>query len=280
VLLAAETGQGGGNAVTLSLSRPSNSGLSWQLAYTRTEAREVSPLTSSVANSNFNSRSIFNPNEEVTANSAYLIRDRISATANWSRAFIGKYKTSVGVFYEGRKGKPYSWTYRNDLNGDGVSGNDLMYIPSAPQSGEVVFLGDTATSHANEDRFWTIVSANTQLDSSRGKVIARNGSFMPWVNSFDVRLSQELPGFRPEHKGVVSLDILNFGNLLNKKWGRINELPFQSSGGLRRQFVSYGGINAQGKYVYIVADSADAFDPRQVKGESQWALQVTLRYEF
>jgi hypothetical protein len=25
----------------------------------------------------------------------------------------------LGVFYEGRRGKPYSWTYYNDLNGDG-----------------------------------------------------------------------------------------------------------------------------------------------------------------
>ena len=30
-----------------------------------------------------------------------------------------------------------------------------------------------------------------------------------------------------------------------------------SAGGLRRQFVSYGGINAQGKYIYIVADAAE-----------------------
>jgi hypothetical protein len=27
----------------------------------------------------------------------------------------------VGVFYEGRRGKPYSWTYINDLNGDGMA---------------------------------------------------------------------------------------------------------------------------------------------------------------
>ncbi len=280
VLLAAETNQGGGNAATLSLGSPSRSGLNWQLAYTYTDAKEVSPLTSSVANSNFNSRSIYNPNEDVAANSAYLVKDRISANASWSKAFVGSYKTTMGMFYEGRRGKPYSWTYGNDMNGDGVSGNDLMYIPKGPQSGEVVFAGDTATSRANEDRFWAIVDANPELGAARGKVVSRNGSFSPWVNSVDLRLSQEVPGFTPKQKGILSFDILNFGNMLNKRWGRINEMAFSSSGGQRRTFVNYGGTDSTGRYVYYVNNVADDYTLRQVKGESQWALQITARYQF
>ena len=280
VLLATATEKGGGNAVTLSLSSPNKGGFGWQVAYTRTSATEVSPLTSSVSNSNFNSRSIFNPNEDVAANSAYLIKDRFNASFNWSKAFIGKYKTSVGVFYEGRKGKPYSWTYRNDLNGDGVSGNDLMYIPKGPQSGEVVFLGDTATNHANEDAFWAVVEANKALRDAKGGIVARNSAFMPFVNSFDVRVSQELPGFTSKHKGLLTFDILNIGNLINNRWGRINELSFQSSGGLRRTFVNYVGLNPDGKYIYQVNSNVDSLTPRQVKGESQWAMQITAKYEF
>ncbi|MCF8205394.1 MAG: Oar protein, partial [Methylotenera sp.] len=280
VLLATSTDKGGGNAVTFSLSSPNKGGFGWQVAYTRTSATEVSPLTSSVSNSNFNSRSIFNPNENVAANSAYLIKDRFNASFNWSAAFIGKYKTTVGLFYEGRKGKPYSWTYRNDLNGDGVSGNDLMYIPSAPQSGEVVFLGDTATNRTNEDAFWAVVNANKALRDAKGGVVARNSAFMPFVNSFDVRVSQELPGFTSKHKGLLTLDILNIGNLINNRWGRINELSFASAGGLRRTFVNYVGLNPEGKYIYQVNSNVDSLTPRQVKGESQWAMQITAKYEF
>ena len=280
VLLATSTDKGGGNAVTFSLSSPNKGGFGWQVAYTRTSATEVSPLTSSVSNSNFNSRSIFNPNENVAANSAYLIKDRFNASFNWSAAFIGKYKTTVGLFYEGRKGKPYSWTYRNDLNGDGVSGNDLMYIPSAPQSGEVVFLGDTATNRTSEDAFWAVVNANNALRAAKGGIVARNSSFMPFVNSFDVRVSQELPGFTSKHKGLLTLDILNIGNLINNRWGRINELSFASAGGLRRTFVNYVGLNPEGKYIYQVNSNVDSLTPRQVKGESQWAMQITAKYEF
>ena len=280
VLQATKTGDGGGNAVTLTLTGPRVMGVEWNLAYTRTDATEVSPLTSSVSNSNFNARSIFNPNEEVAANSAYLTKDRVNASFNWSKVFISKYKTTVGLFYEGRSGKPYSWTYGNDLNGDGVSGNDLMYIPKGPQSGEVVFAGDTATSRVNEDKFWSIVENHAELREAKGSTVKRNGSFSPIVHNFDMRISQEVPGFRPKHKGVFSLDILNLGNLINKEYGRVDEMTFSSGGGQRRQFVSFGGIDANGKYVYIVRSPEDALEIRQKKGESQWAMQLTARYEF
>ncbi|OYU44775.1 MAG: Oar protein, partial [Burkholderiales bacterium PBB4] len=280
VLQAVKTSEGGGNALTLTLTGPKVMGVEWNLAYTRTDATEVSPLTSSVANSNYNARSIFNPNEETAGNSAYLTKDRVNASLSWSKALVGKYKTTFGLFYEGRTGKPYSWTYGNDMNGDGISGNDLMYIPSKPGSGEVVFAGDTATNHANEDRFWNIVEAHADLRESKGSVVSRNGSFAPVVHNFDLRISQEVPGFAPKHKGVFTFDILNVGNLINKEYGRIDEAGFSSAGGQRRTFVAFGGIDAAGKYVYIVRPAEDALQLRQIKGESQWAMQVTARYEF
>ncbi|MBC7625417.1 MAG: TonB-dependent receptor [Aeromicrobium sp.] len=279
VTLATKTKKGEGNQATIALSRPMRAGWAWTLAYTYTNATEVSPLTSSVANSNFNSRSIFNPNEEVAARSPYTNRDRINASMMWQRAFVGKYKTTAGFFAEGRKGKPYSWTYTNDLNGDGVSGNDLMYIPKAPGSGDVVFLGDTATSRTNEDAFWTIVNANKGIDT-RGGVVSRNNSFSPWTNSLDARFSQELPGFVKEHKAVVTLDLFNVANLLNKKWGRVDEIAFSAGGGQARSFVNYVGLDAQGRYIYSVSQVARDFVTRQANGESQWSAQVTFRYEF
>jgi hypothetical protein len=271
VLVAKGTDQGGGNAVTLSLSKIIPGGAAWSMGYTRTSATEVSPLTSSVANSNWLNRNIFNPNEQVLQNSNYLIRDRFNAAFSLSRAFISKAPTTVGFFFEGRRGKPYSWTYLNDLNGDGVFGNDLMYIPKAPGSGEVVFRGGAA----EETRFWDIVEANPALRNAKGGVVGRNNEYAPWVNSFDVRLSQQLPGFGSKQRATITLDILNFGNLLNKKWGRINEIAFPSN----RSFVNYAGLDTQGRYVYSLG-STEALVTRQASGESQWAAQLTMRYEF
>jgi hypothetical protein len=276
VTLASKSSLGGGDAVTLSLSQSPSRDLNWTLAYTRTSATEVSPLTSSVANSNFNARSVFNPNEEVASNSATLIKNRVSGSLTWSKAFLGDKKTSVGLFYEGRTGHAYSWTFNNDLNGDGVAGNDLMYIPTAPGSGEVVFAGGAT----DETRFWDIVNANPELRNAKGGVTKRNGSSSPWVNTFDLRLSQEVPGFAAKQKGVITLDFLNVGNMLNKKWGRINEVLFQSAGGQARSFVNYKGLDSNGKYIYSVMPAVESLETRQVKGESQWAVQITAKYEF
>ncbi|HSW09261.1 TonB-dependent receptor [Aquabacterium sp.] len=275
-VLATGTKKGGGDTLTLSLSQQASRALSWSTAYTHSRAKEVSPLTSSVALSNFNGRSIFNPNEEIAANSAYLVRSRVNASVIWSQAFFSSYKTTFGMFYEGRAGKPYSWTFNNDLNGDGLAGNDLMYIPSAPGSGEVVFAGGTA----DEARFWDVVWNDPEMSRSRGGVVKRNGSRSPFVNSFDVRMSQEVPGFTAGHKGVFTVDILNIGNLIDKRWGRTDEVGFQSAGAAARSFVNYKGMTADGKYIYSTFTTPESLITRQARGESQWAIQVTLKYEF
>ena len=281
VTQATQTSLGGGNAFTLSLSKPANDGFGWQVGYTRESATDVSPLTSSVANSNFNSRATFNPNEEVDANSAYLIKERLTGSINWSKAFFGNRKTTIGLFYEGRIGKPYSWVYKNDMNGDGVSGNDLMFIPKAPGSGEVIFYGaNAAAKQAAEDSFWTIVNANQALSDAKGGVVSRNSAFSDTVHTFDLRLSQELDGFSPKHKSTFTFDIFNVGNLLNKEWGRTNEALFQSGGNNRRSFVNFAGIDpATGKYIYAIGTMEDQAIKQGIL-ESQWAVQATFKYEF
>jgi hypothetical protein len=145
-----------------------------------------------------------------------------------------------------------------------------MYIPSAPGDAKVVFRGGAA----EEALFWQVVDANPALANAKGGVVGRNNSFAPWVNNFDLRLSQELPGFVSGHKASFSFDILNFGNMLNKKWGRIDEIGFPS----RRSFVNFNGLE-NGAYVYSMGSLTD-FTTRQAAGESQWAVQMTLKYSF
>ena len=284
VLVADKTTEGQGNALTLSLQQNLRAqGVNWSLAFTRTSATEVSPLTSSTSASQWANRSIYNPNETVTATSGSLVRNRYNAAVSMSRAFIGNYRTTFGVFYEGRDGRPYSWTFNNDMNGDGISGNDLLYVPSQPGSGEVLFRlpGQTvaASSAAAEAKFWNVVNDSNSLTAARGGVVKRNSATSPFANNFDLRISQEVPGFTSKHRGVFTFDILNFGNLLNKKWGLINETGFNDgAGGYSRRFVNYAGVQ-DGKVVYSVNDPFD-FNTKNNRGESAWALQVSLKYEF
>ena len=95
-----------------------------------------------------------------------------------------------------------------------------------------------------------------------------------------MRISQQLPGFMKGHKASFVFDIFNVANLLNKRWGRYDEVIFvANNGGPRRTFVNFVGIDSAGKYIYSVGNVSD-LSTRQARGESQWALQATVRYEF
>ena len=142
-----------------------------------------------------------------------------------------------------------------------------------------MFYGDTATSKVNEQKFWDIVNANKELRNAAGGVVGRANAFAPWTNSIDMRISQELPGLFAGNKGVLVFDFMNVGNMINKRWGRINEISFATAGGNSRNFVDYAGMQ-DGKYVYQVRDQVEDFVVKQNKGESSWAVQVTARYEF
>ena len=281
VILLKNTDKGSSQQFTASLTKPLVENWSWMAGYTYTRATEVSPLTSSRAISNWNGRMVFDPNEEVAARSNYEIRDRFSAALTWQKAFFGDHKTTASVFYEGRTGKPYSWAFSNDANGDGYI-NDLFYVPAGP--GDVQFVGGPAMEQA----FFDWLAENPELQAYAGSVVPRNGSRSKWINTFDVRFSQELPGFFNGHKSEIWLDVINIGNLINKDWGQVYEVGFP----LRRGVAQYRGMNpATGKYIYNFVNAPgtsantvgaiDLYDNQdQTKGISRWQLQLGFRYKF
>jgi hypothetical protein len=270
-IIARPTNKGRGEQFTLSLQKPFNadSNWSWMAAYTYTDAEEVSPLTSSTSGSQFGNNAIFQANENVASRSSYAIKDRFLLSNTYRHYFFSNLKTEFSLVYEGRSGKPYSYVFDNDANGDGRFGNDLLYIPA--DRDDVMF-----GSPEEADAFWAFVDGNQYLRDNLGSVAERNGDNSPWAHTFDVRLLQELPGFFGDNKAEIWLDILNIGNLIDKDYGQIEEVPFP----LTRGVVEYGGIDpATGKYVYRFnnPDGLSIYDDR---GISRWAVQVGFRYKF
>ena len=271
VIYLRPTNKGQGQQLTVSLSKPMANNWSWMAGYTYTQATDVNPLTSSQAHSNWDGRALVNPNEEISGNSNYAIRDRFTGILSWQKAFFGDYKTSVSMFYEGRSGRPYSWTFQNDANGD-AEVNDLFYVPSGP--GDVLFTGGAAM----EAEFLEFLAANPDLARYAGGIAPRNSDRSSFVNTFDLRLSQELPGFWDGHKSELWVDVLNVGNLLNKDWGQISEIGFP----FNRRVADLAGIDPDtGKYIYDF-DADDVFTERLYDntGQSRWAVQVGFRYKF
>ncbi|SDY33862.1 Carboxypeptidase regulatory-like domain-containing protein [Lysobacter sp. yr284] len=285
VLLLDNTDKGETQQFTVGLSKPFGveSDWSWSLAYTYTHATEVSGLTSSTATSGWNYNYLFDANEETASTSRYQIKDRIIGTLDWKHKFFGDYETRVGLVYEGRSGRPFSYVYSNDVNGDNRSGNDLFYVPSGP--GDVLFgslspAGQFTADPAMEKRFFDWLASNPELGRYAGRSAPQNAGRARWVNTFDVRISQELPGFFKDHKSEIWLDIQNVGNLINKDWGHIYDYGFFAS---QRVAAIQGMYN--GKYVYNFATpdaptvanaDADGFNV----GVSQWSVQLGFRYKF
>ncbi|WOB49792.1 TonB-dependent receptor [Xanthomonas hydrangeae] len=268
-LIARPTDKGGSESFTVGLNKPFNGGdWSWGLYYTYTDADEVSGLTSSTSGSQLGNNAVFQANENVASTAAYEVKNSILGTLNWKHAFFGDYETKLGLIYQGRNGRPYSYTFDNDANGDGRL-NDLLYIPAG--RGDVLF-----GSAAEEQAFWSYIEGNEYLAARRGQVAERNGARNSWINQFDLHIEQEIPGFFKDNKASVWLDVMNVGNLLNKKWGRVEEYGFPGMRGV----AEYGGIDAaSGKYVYRfnTPDQSTVYDDR---GISRWALQLGFRYQF
>ncbi|WP_342315871.1 carboxypeptidase regulatory-like domain-containing protein [Lysobacter sp. FW306-1B-D06B] len=290
------TGKGKGQQFTVGLSKPfsDDTDWSWSLYYTYTNAEEVSALTSSTAGSGYGSQLGFNINEPTSSTARYEIRDRIAGTLNWDHKFFGDYNTHVGLFYEGRSGRPYSYIFNGDANGDARTFNDLFYVPAGP--GDVLFGSFNAQNRfvanpAMEQAFWTWLGTQTDLNAYKGQVAPENAFRASWVNTFDVRISQELPGFFKGHKSQIWFDIQNIGNLLNKDWGHVIDYGFNANVAA----ATLVGIDpATGKYVYsyrgngpngqefgqTTAKGIPTNADGQTNGISQWSMSVGVRYEF
>ena len=277
VLLGRNTSSGYSSQATFALQKPFNdSDWNWSLAYTYTNAREVSPLTSSQNTSNWNNTLSFQANDPTSYNSRYAIKDRFTGTLTWQKELFGDNKTTVAMFYEGRSGRPYSYIFWNDVNGDSATTNDLFYVPAGP--GDVLFTGGAEM----EQDFFDWLNQNPELKSYQGGVADANAFRASWVNSFDVRISQELPGFSRGHKAEVSLDVMNIGNMIDKSWGQIHDYGFYAT----RRVANYAGIDeATGKYIYDFTNP-EGESLQEVNNDgvntavSRWSVMLGLRYRF
>ena len=279
-IVITNTDKGHSENFTVSLEKPWQNGWYAKLAYTLGASREVSPGTSSVALSNWQLRSVFNQNEDVASRSNYEISDRLTLALSKKWHFFGDNAPFMAsMFYEGRYGRPFSYVYGNDANGDGSFGNDVFYVPF--DMSDVAF---TANSSAlDRQAFFNYITSNPDLAARRGTATERNQGTSPWRNVIDVRFSQEFPLGFGGAKGTVFLDIENFGNLLNKDWGQVEEAGFPYT----LSVADYAGVNSQGRYIYdvsrYVTEATGAVNDPALpfrNFESRWAAQVGIKIDF
>ncbi|WP_412468230.1 TonB-dependent receptor domain-containing protein [Pedobacter sp. KLB.chiD] len=219
---------------TAQLTKQFRSGLSAMIAYTRSDQRNYGDQNGDqLANLWSLPQTSVNPNTPTLSYSSNLNPDRIVANISYRKAYFGNLATSFSLFYEGTQQGRFSYTYNGDYNRDGVSGNDLIYIPKQGEFTASDFSAIPANTNGyaraysaqeQADLFEAYINQDKYLSQHRGEYAKRNGGTSPWRNQFDFRLTQEVfKDFgKTKNSFQFTVDIFNVGNLLNRKWGNQN----------------------------------------------------------
>jgi hypothetical protein len=231
-------------------------------AYSYGEAKNTVDPGSIAFGSWNNNQHAGDPNNPGLGFSAFSPGHRVFLFATYRREFFRFGATAVTVFWEGRTGGNVSYTFSGDLNGDGGTSNDLIYIPR--DVSEMNFQPFTIGSGASARTFtaqeqaaaWNaFIEQDPYLRRNRGRYAERNAVFLPMVYRTDLSVTQDIwTNIRGRRYSLqLRADILNFGNLLNSDWG------------VGRRFVTTQPL--------IVPTAAQG-GPADAQGRAQYRLRV------
>ena len=263
--------------LALTLARPMKNHWSYSLTYTRGRAEDAFPLGETVAGSFFGRNPVFNQNVAEVTRSAFEVRDRIQVSIAREFEFIKNSKTTISLYYEGRSGNPYSFVYAGDVNQDGVSFNDLVYVPKDGSDPVLGTLSSTA-----KDQLLAFVD-QSGLAKYAGKYAPRHAFFMPWTNRLDLHVSQMIPLHFKNSQLEVFADFVNFGSWFSKKLFGYYE-TIQGGGDNELLATRTFGAAAYNATTGQLAMTGTAFTPPPdavINNDlSRWRIQLGARLKF
>lgn len=185
----------------------------------------------------------------------------------------GKWATNFALFSEYVQGNRYSFTYSGDINNDGGTNNDLMFIPTDAQIDQMKFSGTTAQQATQRTGLKSFIAQDDYLSSRRGQYAEKFASLNPWYSKWDLRILQD---YNLPNKNVIqfSLDVLNLGNLISSNWG-VRQL---ASSTRLAQPLGVGVENGVPTYSFDASQKQTYFNDFTLN--SRWQIQVGLRYRF
>jgi hypothetical protein len=156
---------------------------------------------------------------------------------SYRREWLKHLATTISLLYQGSIDYRFSYVYGADFNRDGVNGNDLIYIPKdARNTSEITFVNSTAingivyTAAQQAQLFEDYINQDKYLKKHRGQFAERNGAQAPWRNQVDLKFMQDLfvKAGKNRHTIQFTVDIFNFGNLINSSWGKVKTVNASS----------------------------------------------------
>jgi len=272
VILLSNTGKGSNWTTTVKVERPFASGLYVSGSYLHNRTTSVNDGTNSTARSNwaFGSYVNYDVNNPPVATSNYQIGNRINLTATVPIPLGHSIRSYASFFYNGQTGQPYSLVFNGDANGDGVTTNDIAFVPASAD--QVVVINGTW------DQLNAYINNDCSMRDHRGSIPVRNSCTSPWSNGLDFRYGVTLPsGGRTRVE--LTADVINLLNLLNNNWGW-SYYPNLSS----PITIGYSGINAPtGKETFNLSTiNSPTFQGTFNRDDlrSRWQAQFGARIRF
>lgn len=268
--------------LAFSLERPFANGLWFKGAYSYGEAKNTVDPGSIAFGSWNNNQHSSNPNNPGLGFSGASAGHRFFGTFSYRKEYFKFGATTVSMFWETRTGGNASYAFSGDLNGDGGTSNDLIYIPrdTSEMNFEQFTSGGTTFTVAQQTAAWeAFISQDPYLSKNRGKYAERGAAFLPFTTNVDLSVAQEIIARigKTQHKFQLRADILNFGNLLNHDWGVGKS--FNST-----QPLIARGADASGKALYRLRNFgtnliSGSYNPTAGAGDV-YRIQIGLRYIF
>ncbi len=242
------------------------------LAYSYLNAKDVNSIEAEITSDAFNGNPVVgNVNNDVLGFSRYGDTHRFIGVASKKWTYGNdKWATTISTFFEYAQGGRFNYTYGGDINGDGSPINDLIYIPTASDIGQMQFAeaGDAIALEA-------YISQDEYLNGRRGQYAERYGALAPWRGKWDIKILQDFKidvGNDKTNTIQLSLDILNFGNLLSSDWGVIQQPNNVQPIGVT--------VDGTGTPTYSFNESLTNTFGFDSSLASRWQAQVGLRYIF
>ncbi len=215
-------------SVTAKLEKQFRSGWFASLAYVKSQAQNLYDGSGDqLLNTWSLTQIVRDANNPELSYANYVVPDRIVASVSYRKEYLKHLGTTISLFFEGSIQGRYSYTYGADFNRDGQT-NDLIYVPKNPS--EITFTdfnyGSTSspnvyTARQQSEIFFRLIEQDKYLSSRRGQYAERNGAKLPWRNQLDLKFAQDVFTNVGGKRNTLqfTVDIFNFGNLLNKNWG-------------------------------------------------------------
>ncbi|HZX93367.1 MAG TPA: carboxypeptidase regulatory-like domain-containing protein [Myxococcales bacterium] len=254
---------------TLQLQRPFGRRYLISVAYTYARSMDRISFTSSQAFSNFQFAPVDGSLDNRAVRPSAFDRPHkvtVTGTAALPYGFL------VGLSYIGMSGLPYTWTVNGDVNGDGVNGNDLVFVPASQSQITLQNPGQYAALSS-------FINSQSCLRDAQGGFVARGACRNQWQDFFDTRLSWTSPEFKWGQRIEVQWDIFNVLNLLNPRWGHIDQVAnFENAPTAFLRAVGYDQVNRRPVYSFTAPSTIN----QTVYGPtvSRWRMQFGARYMF